>query len=439
VTASATPSSTTTNSSTLNITVAGSTTPGVYPLVVHGNATGIAEQTVTYTLTVTAPASGSITLNFSPCISPIWVAVSDNNGPWQHLTLTNGSVTANVNGPKVGLAYVTGSVTAAQINILYVSTSDISGNTQNFCGTTPVQGTNTMNGTATGFAAGDAAFISMGGGSNFAFAAGPFTIPNVANGTHDVFAYRRNQVSIASSPDKLIVRRDIAVTNGGSIGAQLDFDGSEAVSPASANITVVGAVAGGPLTSAMFYRSGAGCYSSTFYVAQETGNTFPVFGVPSGIQRSAEGHNLLLSSLDPLDNTNQETYIDFFHTMAAHTVTFGGLLPAPTVTSPAGPYKRLQAAFTLPAAYNLLAGFAYAEASTAHSVSMNATAAYLGGTSVTLTMPDFSSVTGWDNGWAPASASTGNTTTVASGGSASLFLGCASDAFLKAASRQGTY
>jgi hypothetical protein len=143
--------------------------------------------------------------------------------------------------------------------------------------------------------------------------------------------------------------------------------------------------------------------------------------------------------LDPLDNTNQESYIDFFHTMAAHTVTFGGLLPAPTVTEASGPYKRLQAAFTLPAAYNLLAGFSYVEGSTAHSVSMNATAAYLGGTSVTLTMPDFSALSGWDNGYAPASGSSGITTVIGSGGSATLFLGCSSDGFLRTASRQGTY
>ena len=95
----------------------------------------------------------------------------------------------------------------------------------------------------------------------------------------------------------------------------------------------------------------------------------------------------------------------YFHTLGDRTVTLGAALPAPAISSLTGPYKRLQAVYTLPGDYQGATGFQYAAVNKA--VSIDATFGYLGGAATTLALPDYSALAGWDNNWAPPSASTG--------------------------------
>ena len=75
-------------------------------------------------------------------------------------------------------------------------------------------------------------------------------------------------------------------------------------------------------------------------------------------------------------------------------------------TQPSGPYKRLQASYTLPTGYNQTTFLGYEETSGSKGVSISASLAYLGGPATTLAMPDFSTLSGWNNSWPPASGST---------------------------------
>jgi hypothetical protein len=108
-------------------------------------------------------------------------------------------------------------------------------------------------------------------------------------------------------------------------------------------------------------------------------------------------------------------------------------MPIPTITQLSGPYKRLQAVYTLPSGYNSSTFFSYDDGT--RSVNISASFAYLGGTSVTLAMPDFSALSGWNNSWAPATSSTVDWSAAALGFSGQ---GCAENARTIIATRSGT-
>ena len=71
------------------------------------------------------------------------------------------------------------------------------------------------------------------------------------------------------------------------------------------------------------------------------------------------------------------------------------------------------------------------------SVDISATFGYLGSTSTTLGLADYSALSGWDNNWAPASSSTGDWTV--SGVSAFSASPCTEGASFKTAAVNGTF
>jgi hypothetical protein len=91
-----------------------------------------------------------------------------------------------------------------------------------------------------------------------------------------------------------------------------------------------------------------------------------------------------------------------FHPLGATSVTLGGAI-APTVTSLAGPYKRLQAVVSMPSDYAFLQ-MEMSFPSNSNYVDMWMTAGYAGSQSFTLAMPDLSAVPGYSASWvAPTS------------------------------------
>ena len=77
-------------------------------------------------------------------------------------------------------------------------------------------------------------------------------------------------------------------------------------------------------------------------------------------------------------------------------------LTNPVVTIVPGNYKRLQAVFAKPVDYNSVVTLTYQQQTgVPRPVSILATSAYLGSTNVTLALPNFTGVTGWDDSWGP--------------------------------------
>ncbi len=91
---------------------------------------------------------------------------------------------------------------------------------------------------------------------------------------------------------------------------------------------------------------------------------------------------------------------NFVHTVTPATVALnlGAGMPTPTISSPSGPYKRLQAVFVRPSDYvftQLWYGAGVIQAATG----------YFGSGATTLAMPDLSGVSGYNPAWFPVGVS----------------------------------
>ena len=432
VTGSFNPASATGNSSTLTINVGASVAPGTYNLTINGTGTPGSRSTA-LTLTVTGTGGGtSINLSFAACAvddRPIWLAVQDGNGAWTRVTGTNNSYSFSITSGRGGFAYVLSASGASTVNVQYFTTAEYSG-TFDFCETTTPT-LKTINGTAIGIDNTQAARISLGFGAAIATSfSSTFQIMNVQSGTHDLVGYR-GALNIGNTPtDRAIIRRDQNIANNGTL-AQLDFNGSESFPVASATITVGGAVSGETVLGAVSYQTGASCSAASLYFLQNIGSSFAGTGIPAAQQRATDFHNVFLQAIT--GTTAYRSVSESFHTFAARTVSLGAAMPTPTITQLSGPYKRLQAVYTLPSGYNNSTSFSYDDGT--RFVSISASFAYLGGTSVTLAMPDFSALSGWSNSWAPATSSTVDWVAGAFGFSGQV---CAENARTIIATRSGT-
>jgi hypothetical protein len=262
----------------------------------------------------------------------------------------------------------------------------------------------------------------------FGFGALTFQLTHVPSGAQDLVAYRH---SLGIDPESAIIRRSQDIPDNTSV-ATLDFNASEAFAPAIATITV-GGLAGENVSHSMSYQVNANCATASLYGGGVGGATFTASGIPSVHQLMTDFHGLTVIAST---STASRFITEHFHALGDRTVTLGAAMPTPTVTSLAGPYKRLQAAYTLPADYHGSTGLQYSDA-TNKSVSINATFGYLGVPATTLALPDFSALAAWDNNWAPASSSTSDWTV--SGSSAFPASACTEGASFKTATVSGTF
>ena len=105
MTATVTPSPTTGNTATVNITTTAATAAQAYSLTVTGTATGIANQSVTLSTTVTAPSggAGNATLDYSARPTDfviIWFGYQDGTGPWTQVIRRVASIVSTSVGDR---------------------------------------------------------------------------------------------------------------------------------------------------------------------------------------------------------------------------------------------------------------------------------------------------------------------------------------------------
>ena len=424
------PAAPTGTSSTLTVSVGGAVAPGTYFLTVDGTGTA-GHRSTPLTLTVGTAGVGNVTVDFSSCpvaIRAVWVAAQNGTGPWNRITGTGDVYTFTIGSGGGGLAFVVLSAgDAASVTVQYMTQAEFTaGGTRVVC--PPGK---TINGTVAGVDVTESAQISLGGRSAtvFPFGSFDFQLTDVPSGPLDLVASRQTSSGVLESA---IIRRDQDIADNGSVGT-LDFGGSEAFAPATATITVAGLVGGETVSQGMLYQVGATCATATLYFRTMGGATFTASGIPTAQQRASDYHGLGLSL--STGSTASRSIFQYFHTLADRTVTLGAAMPTPTITSLSGPYKRLQAVYTLPGDYQGATGFQYAAVNKA--VSIDATFGYLGGAATTLALPDYSALAGWDNNWAPAASSTGDWTV--SGTSSFPGSACTENASFKTAALSGTF
>jgi hypothetical protein len=414
MTATVTPTATTTNAATLAISAGAATPVGTYTLTLTGTTSGLAAVTTTMQVTVTAGGtggSGNVVYNFSACPAankPIWLAFQDGNGAWTRVSGSGDVYTFNLAGTRGGVVWVTqASGTNTLVSGLFSSRAELTTTPVVLCGANP---TKTVAGTMTGLAAGDQGNISYGNRTaTGGLASSAFTLNGVLEGAQDVVGYRQN----AATPfvnDRMLLRRDVSVANGGTLGT-LDFNGADSFVPATATFTLPNAGTD-QIARGMSYLTGSACTTASLYqAAPGTGTTFTMTGVPAARQVATDYHQAFVTAIGTGVN---RTVVETFRTLAPRTVTLPAVPANVQVTSLGGPYKRLQTAFTLPAEYSSM-GIAYYDAGALHYVTVGSTLAYLGSTAGVVGMPDLSGVNGWNNAWVPAASAAVTTSSYANG------------------------
>lgn len=387
----------------VTIDAAGTAAPGGSSLTVRATGPGVNDATATFALTVTEGDSGggaaNVSVDFRTCLPddrPIWLAFQDGSGPWTRVSATDDVYHFRIDAAQGGTVWVSENggqtVTFAQRNTRAEMTS------------APVlvcnRGTKSASGTVAGLSGTRIAAISLGDGSGFASVQQTaFELSGIRSGPHDLVAYRFD-LQAPGTADRAIIRRDIDVPDGGSVGS-LDFESGEAFAPATANVTVTGAD-GAPLAPVMGYYTGEACtFAPLYFGGTSAGATFAVRGIPADRQRATDFHALSVSALS---GATTRVAVEIFRALGDRTIALGPGF-SPTVTSADGPYRRLRAAFTIPGAYLAAAAGGTNLLYTAgeRTMSLSTSFAVHGGSGADVTMPDLSGAEGWNPAWAPVS------------------------------------
>lgn len=412
----------TTGNGTLTLTASAGLGVGAYPIVIRGNSSGIAEQTANLTVNVVAPSgSGNVTVSFVGCpISqkPLWAASQNGSGPFQVATPLSEVYTFTVNQGRGAFAYILrGGSGTSQVVQLHMSQAEWTAGTISLCPGSATAGTKVINVNVAGHGSGEIATVSFGGGTNFVLHPVATTQLNaVLDGSHDLLGYTR-PIAGPAAGDRGYLLRDQNPAHLSTV--TVDFGGAQppVFTPVPATINVNGLVGAESLGHGMFYHTGATCDAATFYFGVPGGATsFTAYGVPVGIQRGGDRHGLFVSGSAP---PRFRSVIEYFHDLAARTVTLPSSLPAPTITELGVGYSRRRMVVMLPADLPGSVTFIYAQNGSQKSATLTATPAYLAGPAVDLVLGDFAGLAGWDPSAAPSVGSLADYSVTASSSNAS--------------------
>jgi hypothetical protein len=378
------------DSVTVSVSATASATPGQYDITIRGAPPGFplsgsTAATISVSVRAAPPGGGNVILDWSRCAPPDWVAYVDGAGQWAQAPVASGVARFTIASSRGGIAYVEG---GAIVSVRFGLQAEFIEKPLDMC-PAPVPTKNIIGSVSFGTQLDQMTFV-MGGASAPATGASPnFTLAGVKDGPQDLLGWGQ----LALFGRRGIIRRDVNLASGESVGV-LDPMGIEAFVPEPASLSILGIGQGDQLSHIMYYLTTPACVANVLYQATFTS----MLGVPSGIQRETDYH---MVSLVATSGQRQRTANLTFHTISNRSLTLPPIPSTPTVSSISGsPYRRLQAFVnTLAAAYNGNVMLRYNDGST-RTMSVSASAAYVAAAGSTLTMPNFSGVSGWVNNYA---------------------------------------
>ena len=395
------PNPSTAASSTLQITAAVSLAPGAYPVVIHGNFTGLAEQTVNLTINIIAPG-GNVTVSFATCAPaerPVWAAAQDGTfiAPWHVVTGVLDVYTFPVNAGRGGFTYVTLDGGDSQVNVWYKTQAEWTAGTIDFCGTTTPSG-RTLTGTVAGMGSLDVAQVSFGGAATQAVApAGTFTLNDAGTGARDLVIYSHPQAIVAFTDRMLIDRDENPATGFGTRNIQTD---PFSFVPQAGLITITNPGGGESFTHSNTFHSRNTCDAAPLYFNMPvTGSSFYAYGVVS--PNPTDRHAIGISGATGI--TRFRSVFEYTNTISSRSIAMGSQVPAGTTTESgllAG-YSILRNQYTAPADFNGSFTWQYVQASLPRSATVTATYGYFAGTSIDLKIGVYTGLAGWTPQWAP--------------------------------------
>jgi hypothetical protein len=391
------------------------------------NAT--AGATTVHTLTITGGGGGgNVSVTFCAADAPIWVAAQDGNGAWTRVLPTSGTTYQfSFGSGKGGVAVVDTIGTGTSLNVTYATVADFTGlaATANFGGC----GAKTVNGTVANVALTETAVASLG--FSFAFVipaiSSSFQLLNVADGPQDLIGVRSDATFVAN---KVIIRRALNPANNSTL-AVLDFD-AEGFVPASANVTVTGLGLDTAGVSSVFVGAGGSAFGAIGSIPQyvAASGAQPYAAIPLAQLNANEFQQLSAFALAAGDPNRDRSAGVYFRSPVNQAIALGPALNTPTVTKVVtAPNARPRVQLLSQAQYNRFFSASFTQSSLNKDVSLDATAAYFGGTPGTwdVTMPDLSAAAGWNSAWGLQDGTPIDWTVAAEGGASPSFDGTITD------------
>ncbi|MBL0171987.1 MAG: hypothetical protein IPP90_14945 [Gemmatimonadaceae bacterium] len=409
LTVSVLPSSTTGDTVALDVSASADINAGTYTVALRAIPSALmpSAMRVAFVPVVVHPRStsvGNVLLDWSKCETPEWVAGQDGSGPWLRLDPVAGTFRFTVTQPRGGFAYV---ATNAPLTVRYLSQAELTNRPIDMCPRDLT--TKTVRGHANHPGSGPQWSYHLGGGSGFSTNTAPdFTISSVRPGVHDLVGWSQPGAGF-----RALLRRDLNIPDGESLTEPVDLLGPESVAVAREVLSIIGAVSGGEsLTHSMAYLTRNACTASDLYASAPHGFAPNVYGIPALAQRADDFH--LLTVVSSGITTYRSVSVSF-HTLQPRTLTLPPVMNAPTMLVLPGPYKRLQASLgALSTVYNGTVELRYHDG--ARTVLVQASNGYLAGSTMTITTPDLSGVTGFPTANTISPSATVSWTVTVSGG-----------------------
>jgi hypothetical protein len=432
-----TPSVATGAQSQMGIAVGAGTAAGSYTITIRGEGAGVAPVTTSLSLTVTPAGGGTGNVLFrfcDPTEFPLLVAFRNGRtGAWSRAN-NDGTNRYRFQIDDAGGVAIVKPLAGgtADVTVWYGTAAQLTQVGLEECTSSPA--TKTLTGSFAGLSPLQVGTVSIGGGfaQSAAGGNGPFTVQNVALGSTDLLAFRSAQgitgAVVSTTPDRGILRRNLDVPANSAIPV-LDFNGTEAFTPASAQITVNNAGSGLLQVFAGFQTNAATFGGFTFGALFGGANPYTVYGVPSTLTRAGDFHLVQATTTLLQNNTpvEQRTVTQFNQNLANRTLTLGPSLTTPTYTTLAtAPYARIRASAPWQQEYGdqLFANFQQQQAGSSRNWTVFVTRSYSGGAAnYEADTPDLSAVSGWNDTWGLRSGVATTVTTFAySTGTASSIL-----------------
>ena len=398
------------NSSVLTLTVAASAPTGTFSnLLVRGAAAGLTDRTAPLSLTITAApgGSGNVTVSFASCSAgekAVWLAFRDGtSGAWTAVTGVADVFQFNITQSKGSVAFVRHEGATTVIYVQHLTQAELTADAgMNFC-VTP--NTRVVNGTMANLPAGHRGQVSFGGGFEGEPADGAFELEGAMTGTFDLIGFSHSLTGAGG--DRAFVKRNENPAPGGNFSVPVDFSHVMLSSAAAtATATLQGLGGGETATHEMnLFTGGVACVPGFLYGSAPAAASFDVSGVPASLRVGTDMHRIFIVAGSSATSARylSENFPDIV-TRAATPFVLPAGLPTPVVTDAGGPYKRPSIAISgVPAELDAIHVMLYvSQFLPGRAGFITASQGWVGGSNLTLVLPNFSGVGGFDNAWAPA-------------------------------------
>lgn len=399
-----------TTTSVLHVTTVAALAPGSYTLTVRGASTGATDQTAVLEVDIVSAAPSNITVNFSSCPiaeRPVWLAFQSGAGAWTRVLGVGDNYTFPFFGLTGGLAFAT-SADSTIVTVEYFANTDLPASNLDYVyrlDRCPTLSGESLNVNMQGVLAGETGYASFGSAQAEATIDGTYPLVDAADGNQALVGFKSLTHNPGTVGASMYLQRGMNPAGGALLG--LDFNNPNFSFPAvSATMVINNLLLGETYMHSMFLYTTGGvalCEVAKLYdeVPGSTGS-FTGYGLPGIFQNPGDWHAVgVFTTVSP---NSFRTLLQFFDFMGPQTLSLGSELPAPSISLQSGTYKRLQADVTMPAEYQSRATLRYQDvAAKGNMAIVSATIAYLGGSVVSLSLPDFTGVAGWSDTFAPSS------------------------------------